>query len=201
LQLGTASTDDTIPATSSLNNAFNITNARIKKEEDALAKEIQDRKDAINALTGTKDYSEHFDTMKEIADWLDANKDGVVDITLGVTANANAIKTEELRATAKETEITNALTEEADRATVAEQELQEQIDALGTAAKENKEYFATATQGSTADATAATIATYGDIVIYDAEDFVSKEEYDALLSDYNELKKLVEKLNNQINSP
>ena len=183
LQLGTASTDDTIPATSSLNNAFNITNARIKKEEDALAKEIQDRKDAIDALTGTKDYSEHFDTMKEIADWLDANKDGVVDVTLNVSANATAIKTEKTRAEG------------------IEAGLQEQIDALGTAAQKNTEYFATATQGATADTTAATIATYGDIVTYNAEDFVLKSEYNALLSDFNELKTLVEQLNNQINPP
>ena len=183
LQLGTASTDGTIPADSSLNNAFNITNVRIKAEEDALAKEIQDRQDAIDALTGTKDYSEHFNTMKEIADWLDANKDGVVDITLNVSANATAIGNEKTRAEG------------------IEAGLQEQIDALGTASTKNIEDFATSAQGVKADTAAATIATYGDIVTYNAEDFVLKSEYNALLSDFNELKALVEQLNNQINPP
>lgn len=209
LQLGTPSSDGTIPANSSLNNAFNITNNRIKAEEDALAKEIQDRKDAIDALTGTKDYSEHFDTMKEIADWLDANKDGVVDITLNVTANAKAIsdeaafardeegkldyaiKAEALRADTEEKKIAAALTTETGRATAAEQAnttaienektraegieagLQEQINALGTAAKENKEYFATAAQGVKADTTAATIATYGDIVTHNHSEYAT----------------------------
>lgn len=158
LQLGTASTDDTIPATSSLNNAFNITNARIKKEEDALAKEIQDRKDAIDALTGTKDYSEHFDTMKEIADWLDANKDGVVDITLNVSANTTAIGNEKTRAEG------------------IEAGLQEQINALGTASTKAIEDFATSAQGATADTTAATISTYGDIVTHNHLEYATAEQ-------------------------
>ena len=130
LHLGTASTDGTIPESSSLNNAFNITNARIKKEEDALAKEIQDRKDAIDALTGVKDYSEHFDTMKEIADWLDANKDGVVDITLNITANSEAISNEVTLARSEEGKLAQAIEGEASRAENAEKELQEQIDIL-----------------------------------------------------------------------
>lgn len=92
LTLGTASADGTISSDSSLNDAFNITNSRIKAEEEALAKEVQDRKDAIDALTGTKNYSTYFDTMKEIADWLDANKDGVVDITLDIVKNTEAIQ-------------------------------------------------------------------------------------------------------------
>jgi hypothetical protein len=75
------------------------------------------------------------------------------------------------------------------------------VGGLKSAAYTESAAYATAAQGSTADATAATIATYGDIVIYDAEDFVSKEEYDALLSDFNDLKALVEQLNNQINPP
>lgn len=115
LILGTTSDDNTILSTSSLNDAFNITNERIKNDEDALAKEIQDRKDAIDALTGTKDYSEHFDTMKEIADWLDANKDGVVDITLDIVSNTNAINNETLRAEKAEKEIMDMLTKEIDR--------------------------------------------------------------------------------------
>ena len=134
LQLGTASTDGTIPESSSLNNAFNITNARIKKEEDALAKEIQDRIDAIDALTGVKDYSEHFDTMKEIADWLDANKDGVVDITLNITANTKAISEEVALARNEEDKLTQAIEAEELRAQDAEADLQNQIDSLGTAA-------------------------------------------------------------------
>ena len=151
LQLGTTSTDATIPATSSLNNAFNITNARIKKEEDALAKEIQDRKDAIDALTGTKDYSEHFDTMKEIADWLDANKDGVVDITLNITANTKAISDEAALARSEEGKLAYAIETEELRAQDAEAELQNQIDSLGTAASSQVEDFATAAQGLLAE--------------------------------------------------
>ena len=53
--------------------------------------------------------------MKEIADWLDANKDGVVDITLNVSANTTAIGNEKTRAEG------------------IEAGLQEQINALGSA--------------------------------------------------------------------
>ena len=195
LQLGTASTDGTIPANSSLNNAFNITNARIKAEEDALAKEVQDRKNAIDALTGTKDYSEHFDTMREIANWLAANKDGVVDITLGVTANSNAIKTEESRATEKENELEQSLGTLEERLDILE-------DDLGTAAYTDKTDYATAEQGATTDRI-ANIVNSTDIVNYQADDFVLKSEYDALLQNFealsatvDELRALVEQLNN-----
>ena len=215
LQLGTASTDGTIPANSSLNNAFNITNNRIKIEEDALAKEVQDRKDAItkevsdrntaisSAISAIvdKDDDGTINKLAEVIEWINNNPSTATQMQKAIQDNTKAISEEIDLAREKEEKIATDLTEEIGRATTAEQELQEQINALGTAAKENKEYFATAAQGSMADATAAIITTYGDIVTYDAEDFVSKEEYDALLSDYNELKELVEKLNNQINPP
>lgn len=166
LQLGTPSTDGTIPATSSLTNAFNITNDRIKAEEDALIKEVQDRKDAIDALTGTKDYSEHFDTMKEIADWLDANKDGVVDITLNVSANTKAISDEIALARSNEQQLTDAISEENDRATAVEQRLQDQINSLGTASTKAIEDFASAEQGVKAET-----------AIQPTTDFIYTEEF------------------------
>jgi CRISPR/Cas system CMR-associated protein Cmr5 small subunit len=160
-------------------------NTAFAKLEKQVIQEVSERDTAIKtAIANLVDSApENINTLGEIVAWLDNDGDEKIDIIKDIASN------------------TSKIDEEIGRATAAEQELQERIEALGTAAKENKEYFATAAQGSTADTTAATIATYGDIVTYDAEDFVSKAEYDALLSDYNELRELVEKLNNQINPP
>lgn len=173
----------------SLNTAFAKLEKQIMQEANTRAtdilKEASDRDTAIKtAIANLVDSApDNINTLGEIVAWLDNDGDEKIDIIKDITSNASKIE------------------EEIGRATEAEQGLQDRIDALGTAAKENKEYFATAKQGSTAEATATTIATYGDIVTYNAEDFVLKSEYNALLSDFNELKALVEQLNNQINPP
>lgn len=70
LVLGAESTDKTVSATDSLNSAINKIEARIKTEEE-------NRKNAIDALYGNngEKIAETFDTIKEIADFLeqDAN--------------------------------------------------------------------------------------------------------------------------------
>ena len=70
----------------------------------------------------------------------------------------------------------NIIGNEKTRAEGIEAGLQEQINALGTAAQKNIEDFATATQGATADTTAATIATYGDIVTHNASEFATSAQ-------------------------
>ena len=122
LVLGTQSTDKTVNADDSLNSAINKLEARIKAEEE-------NRKAAIDTLYGNngETISEAFDTIKEIADFLeqdDNNKQsGVEKIISDINVNAYAIGAEELRATSAETNLaTNIATEEA-RAKGAEQTL------------------------------------------------------------------------------
>lgn len=215
-----------LSANATINDNFGRLEFRLNKEvsdrENAIEKEVSDRNTAItNAIAGifNKNDDNEINKLAEIIEWINNNpstatqmQKAIQDNTKAISDEANlarseedklayAIEAEELRATAKENEIITALTTETGRAIAAELGLQEQIDALGTAAQKDIEDFATATQGTTAETTAATIATYGDIVTYNAEDFVLKSEYNALLSDFNELKTLVEQLNNQINPP
>lgn len=94
LQIGTPSTDGTIPADSSLNNAFNIINNRIKAEEDALTKEIQDRKDAISsAIAGIFDKNDdnEINKLAEIIEWINNNPSTATEMQTAIQENTNAI--------------------------------------------------------------------------------------------------------------
>lgn len=80
LVLGAESTDKTVSATDSLNLAINKIEARIKTEEE-------NRKNAIDALYGNngEKIAETFDTIKEIADFLEQ------DATNGVQSGVETI--------------------------------------------------------------------------------------------------------------
>lgn len=97
LVLGTASTDKTISADDSLNAAINKLEARIKTEEE-------NRKNAIDTLYGNngEKIAEAFDTIKEIADWLDndstTGETGVEKLISDISNNAQAITDEANRA-------------------------------------------------------------------------------------------------------
>lgn len=145
----------------SLNTAFAKLEKQIMQEANTRAtdilKEASDRDTAIKtAIADLVDSApDNINTLGEIVAWLDNDGDEKIDIIKDIASNASKIE------------------EEIGRATEAEQGLQDRIDALGTAAKENKEYFATAAQGSTADTTAATIATYGDIVTHNHSEYAT----------------------------
>lgn len=104
LQIGTASNDGTVKADSSIIGAINLLEARIKKEEKA-------RADAINTLYGEGDIAETFDTIKEIADWLDGAEEGssVEQLVASINNNATKISDEITRATNAETAIKNTI--------------------------------------------------------------------------------------------
>lgn len=135
LQLGTASSDGTIPATSSLNNAFNITNNRIKVEEDALAKEVQDRKDAItkevndrntaisSAISAIvdKDDDGTINKLAEVIEWINNNPSTATQMQKAIQDNTKAISDEAVLARGEEEKIAAALIIETGRATAAEQ--------------------------------------------------------------------------------
>ena len=137
LQLGTASTDGTIPATSSLNNAFNITNARIKAEEDALTKEIQDRKDAItkevsdrntaisSAISAIvdKDDDGTINKLAEVIEWINNNPSTATQMQKAIQDNIKAISDEAALARSHEEQLADAIAEESDRATTKENEI------------------------------------------------------------------------------
>ena len=198
LELGTDSTEKTVLGTDSLNQAINKIEARIKAEEEA-------RKAAINTLYGTEngiDIAKTFDTIKEIADFLEQDENetqsGIEKILYDIQFNAMNIATESYSRIRLESELKELIGE-----SPVSQQIDEKINTfnstLGNAAYTDSSAYATAAQGTTADNTANIIASYGDIVTYKADDFVSKEEYNALLEDYNELKNLVDKLNKQLN--
>ena len=144
LQIGTPSADGTIPANSSLNNAFNITNNRIKEEEDALAQEVQDRKDAIakevsdrntaitNAIAGIFDKNDdnEINKLAEIIEWINNNPSTATEMQAAIQSNTDAISNEVDLARENEGKIADALTTETGRATTAEQGLQGQIEVL-----------------------------------------------------------------------
>lgn len=122
LVLGTQSTDKTVSADDSLNSAINKLEARIKTEEE-------NRKAAIDTLYGgnAESIADAFDTIKEIADFLEQDENGsqsgIEKIISDISANANAIETEKLRATQAETALSNDITEEETRAKAAENTL------------------------------------------------------------------------------
>lgn len=101
LILGTESTDKTVSATDSLNSAINKIEARIKTEEE-------NRKNAIDTLYGNngEKIAETFDTIKEIADWLDNDSTtgdtGVEKLISDINNNAQAIIDETARADSAE---------------------------------------------------------------------------------------------------
>lgn len=122
LVLGTQSTDKTVSADDSLNSAINKLEARIKTEEE-------NRKAAINTLYGdnAENIADTFDTIKEIADFLEQDdngtQSGIEKIISNISTNADAIKTEKLRATQAETALSTDITEEETRAKAAENAL------------------------------------------------------------------------------
>ena len=122
LVLGTQSTDKTVSADDSLNSAINKLEARIKAEEE-------NRKAAINTLYGdnAENIADTFDTIKEIADFLEQDdngtQSGIEKIISDISANADAIETEKLRATQAETALSTDITEEETRAKAAENTL------------------------------------------------------------------------------
>lgn len=171
----------------SLNTAFAKLEKQVIKEANARAtdilKEVNDRNLAISSAISAivdKDDDGTINKLAEVIDWINNNPSTATQMQTAIQNNTKAIENEKTRAEG------------------IEAGLQEQISALGTAAQKDIEYFATTTQGITADRI-ATIIDATNIVDYQAEDFVSKEEYNALLEDYNELKNLVDKLNKQLN--
>ena len=162
----------------------------------------------INTFLKDADISTNaIDTLKELQDYIDKHGKEAANIVKAIEEEANtarseegkldsAIKAEALRADTEEKKIAAALTEEIDRASTAEQvnttaietektraeeaeqQLQKQINAFGTAAKQDIEYFATSSQGATADTAAATIATYGDIVTHSHSEYALAGSYD-----------------------
>ena len=139
-----------------INSAFAKLQNQITYEENRLN----------TILTGKEDITEAIDTFTELQDYIDKHGTEAANIV-------KAIENETARAEGEEEKLANALTKETGRATAAEQGLQNQINALGSAAQKNVEYFATSTQGTTADATAATIATYGDIVTHNHTEYAT----------------------------
>lgn len=135
LQLGTPSTDGTIPENSSLNNAFNITNTRFKTNEDALAREVQDRKDAItkeindrntaisSAISAIvdKDDDGTINKLAEVIEWINNNPSTATQMQKAIQNNTKAISDEAALARSEEGKIATALTTETGRATAAEQ--------------------------------------------------------------------------------
>lgn len=129
LVLGTESTDKTVSADDSLNSAINKLEARIKAEEE-------NRKSAINTLYGdnTENIADTFDTIKEIADFLeqeDNNKQsGIEKIISDINANTEAIGEEKLRAKEAEKTLTTNLNNEITRAKNAENTLNTRVTNL-----------------------------------------------------------------------
>lgn len=101
LELGTDSTEKTVLGTDSLNQAINKIEARIKAEEE-------NRKNAIDTLYGNngEKIAETFDTIKEIADFLEQEdndkQSGIEKIISDINTNAYNIAQEKLRATEEE---------------------------------------------------------------------------------------------------
>jgi hypothetical protein len=154
LVLGTQSTDKTVSADDSLNSAINKLEARIKAEEE-------NRKAAIDTLYGNngETISEAFDTIKEIADFLeqdDNNKQsGVEKIISDINANAYAINAEELRATSAETNLVTSIATEEARAKGAEQTLTTNLNNEITRAKNAEGTLTTNLSGEITRATNA----------------------------------------------
>lgn len=122
LVLGTQSTDKTVSADDSLNSAINKLEARIKTEEE-------NRKAAIDTLYGgnAESIADAFDTIKEIADFLEQDdngtQSGIEKIISNISANTDAIEAEELRATQAETALSTDITKEETRAKATENAL------------------------------------------------------------------------------
>lgn len=154
LELGTDSTEKTVLGTDSLNQAINKIEARIKAEEE-------NRKNAIDTLYGNngEKIAETFDTIKEIADFLEQEdndkQSGVEKIISDINTNTYAISTEESRATSAETNLaTNIATEEA-RAKGAEQTLTTNLNNEITRAKGAESTLTTNLSGEITRATNA----------------------------------------------
>jgi hypothetical protein len=231
LVLGTQSTYNTVAAEDSLNAAINKLEVRIKMEED-------NRKAAIDTLYGNNEetIAQTFDTIKEIADWLDADAatgdTGVEQLinsiatleggeeTSGSVANSikTAIEGLDVTDVADPNKYVSSVSEVNGKISVTRVDLptytlatgetngtvklngaEASVKGLKSAAYTESTEYATAAQGTTAEGVANTIAGYGNIVTYNIDDFVSKEEYNALVEDYNALKALVDKLNKQVN--
>lgn len=122
LILGSESADKTVSATDSLNAAINKIEARIKTEEE-------NRKNAIDTLYGSngEKIAETFDSIKEIADWLDN------DSTTGSTGVEKLISDINNN--------TSAITDETNRADLAEKALGARIDNLDYEKTQANDYY------------------------------------------------------------
>lgn len=106
LQLGVNSNDADITENSTLSAAIDTLLLRIAQEKEA-------RENAINTLYGDKnDISDAFDTIKEIADWLDGsdeNSNSVEKLVESINKNTTAISKEQGRAEAAENNLLNKI--------------------------------------------------------------------------------------------
>lgn len=106
LQLGIDSSDTGITKNSTLSAAINTLLLRITQEKEA-------RENAINTLYGDKDdISAAFDTIQEIAAWLDGsdeNSNSVEKLVASINKNATAISEEQGRAETAENTLLNKI--------------------------------------------------------------------------------------------
>lgn len=106
LQLGIDSSDTDITKNSTLSDAINTLLSRITEEKEA-------RESAINTLYGDKkDISAAFDTIQEIAAWLDGsneNSNSVEKLVESINKNTTAISKEQNRAETAENTLLNKI--------------------------------------------------------------------------------------------
>lgn len=106
-----------------------VINIALAKLQNQIIAEEENRKNAINTLYGdnAENIADTFDTIKEIADFLEQDNNGtqsgIEKIISDISANTDAIEAEKLRATQTENSLSTSLTEEKNRAIEAESTL------------------------------------------------------------------------------
>lgn len=145
-EVGDINSGDTI------NSAFAKLQNQIAYEENRLNTFLKDADLTTNAI----------DTLKELQDYINEHGEYAANIVLSIEneikrakaaeeANAKAISDETTLARSHEEQLANAIIAEEERAEGAEKVLQDQIDALGSAAYTESSAYATAAQGELAD--------------------------------------------------
>lgn len=130
LILGAASNSGMIKDTDSLNTAFNTVETAINDEKTRAKEAEQNLNSRIDVLLGEGNISETFDTIKEIADWLDTEGNGakkIIDDIATLNGNVDVEGSVDYKI---ETQV---------------------LDKLGSAAWSNITDYATAAQGEKAD--------------------------------------------------
>jgi hypothetical protein len=82
LVLGTATTNNLVSATDSLNEAFSAVEEAIDNERQRAVSAENTLNDRITNLIGGEELNAAFDTLKEVSDWLatnDTGADGIID--------------------------------------------------------------------------------------------------------------------------